>query len=1133
MFVEIAIYMLYVGLMMITDNTQREQALNFRQSFIVQAPAGSGKTELLIQRCLILLTKVTFPEEIIAITFTRKAAAEMKHRVVQSMFKAQEALVKKQKIQDKTVLLATKALQRDKKLNWNLLDNPNRLRFTTIDALCVRLMHADPLAHQWPADIQVAENPYYLYKEAAQNFFHYAQFEHYEYQTIVKIIANLNKDFNVITDIFSKMLANREQWLAIILQLTNNYNSELLKNNMQQNLCWLQNYFIEKFHNYFSAEEIKNLEEIIHYSANNLIISGNNNADSKIIIAAQNTTSNNIIFWQAVTIFIFTKSFSLRKSFTINLGLPSDKDCKQSNTYKNKLRNIISKFFDNNIALLSLFNIFTNLPNSNNDDEIYGTIHELSIILKNLTGFLYVLFKERKIIDFIEINQIACSILGEAENPSELALNLDYKIQHLLIDEFQDTSLQQFELIQKLTAGWQYDDGRTIFLVGDPMQSIYRFRQAEVNLFVHICQHGMPNLQIQHIKLCSNFRSQKNIVSWINKVFRNCMPQYNDKLLGLTNYNTTNEILPEQQNYNPEINIFANEQEHYSHVIQKIAEIKNKFPEDSIAILVRNRSNLNSLFKLIHQYNLAIEAIDIQPLASRSFTQDILILTTCLINVHHKNSWIALLRAPWCGLSLTELEEFSLLPKDVAIWQALNQNEFLQKFTADTKNRLKILLHTMQLAINIIDRLPLHKIVYYCWCLLGGPLLLNSDHELQDVYKIIAIIEKMENQHKHIFITEIWQRIQHLYSHYRIGNDKNPIQIMTIHRAKGLAFDHVFVLNVTQSSKNDPYHLLQILQLPNYQAYNQYKNNILLASVITKNKKLSAQLFIFLHKLNALKQNAEVMRLLYVAATRSRKNLQLSGVIPYQTQKNNWYPVNKNSLIAGIYEFVKDEINFHIPQSSLENNEYDQKQNCKSRKLKILQLNNKNKVFYDIKQKITKKSTNNPQKYPLLDNSNNILGTICHLIMRNLCIYGEDYLQRLQNKRYIYNLLANMNLSLTAIQHTLPKIELLSHNLATDKRAKWLCQTHSELNEYEQEYQYINDSNEIKTIIIDRLFIDNNTLWLIDYKTSMKYSTITLSNQKKQLQKYVKVIQKKYPYKIRTALYFPLIPTWKEIYLEV
>ena len=72
--------------------------------------------------------------------------------------------------------------------------------------------------------------------------------------------------------------------------------------------------------------------------------------------------------------------------------------------------------------------------------------------------------------------------LTEAGEPTELALRTGLALRHILVDEFQDTSLAQFELLRQLTAAWEPGDGRTLFVVGDPMQSIYRFRDAEVGL---------------------------------------------------------------------------------------------------------------------------------------------------------------------------------------------------------------------------------------------------------------------------------------------------------------------------------------------------------------------------------------------------------------------------------------------------------------------------------------------------------------------------------------------------------------------------------------------------------------------------------------------------------------------------
>src|SRR6185437_9545896 len=137
-----------IAALALRDDAARADALDITRSWLVQAPAGSGKTSLLIQRYLALLATVERPERIVAMTFTRKAAAEMRARIVEALRNA--ALDVDDAPTDAhdtlTRALARRALEQDRAIGWRLLEQPGRLRVVTIDALAAALARQVPLA---------------------------------------------------------------------------------------------------------------------------------------------------------------------------------------------------------------------------------------------------------------------------------------------------------------------------------------------------------------------------------------------------------------------------------------------------------------------------------------------------------------------------------------------------------------------------------------------------------------------------------------------------------------------------------------------------------------------------------------------------------------------------------------------------------------------------------------------------------------------------------------------------------------------------------------------------------------------------------------------------------------------------
>ena len=172
---------------MLNDTQERIKATDPNRSYIVQAPAGSGKTEILTQRYLRLLSGVSAPEQIIALTFTRKAANEMRERILRALHLARDRVEGQTPHQQQTLTFAAEALARDKALNWQLLQQPGRLRIITIDSLCQTLCQAIPLQEKQIPYANISDKPQRHYKAAARACLNFA-IENASYHSALKTL---------------------------------------------------------------------------------------------------------------------------------------------------------------------------------------------------------------------------------------------------------------------------------------------------------------------------------------------------------------------------------------------------------------------------------------------------------------------------------------------------------------------------------------------------------------------------------------------------------------------------------------------------------------------------------------------------------------------------------------------------------------------------------------------------------------------------------------------------------------------------------------------------------------------------------------------------------------------------------
>src|SRR5258706_3515024 len=204
------------------DRAERERALHPGRCFIVQAPAGSGKTDLLIQRYLLLLARVERPEEIVAITFTRKAAAEMRKRVFEAFVRARDPARPAEAHDARTWDLARAALEANDRLGWKLEENASRLRVQTIDALCVSLTRRMPIVSRLGAQPETIDDASTHYDEAARNLLGAVEIPDDErHEDVAHLLAHLDNDVQDAVKLIVGMLESRDHWMRVVLRSAN------------------------------------------------------------------------------------------------------------------------------------------------------------------------------------------------------------------------------------------------------------------------------------------------------------------------------------------------------------------------------------------------------------------------------------------------------------------------------------------------------------------------------------------------------------------------------------------------------------------------------------------------------------------------------------------------------------------------------------------------------------------------------------------------------------------------------------------------------------------------------------------------------------------------------------------------
>jgi ATP-dependent exoDNAse (exonuclease V) beta subunit len=1154
---------------MSSDAPARALALDPTRSFIVQAPAGSGKTELLTQRYLRLLATVEQPEQILAITFTRKAAAEMRDRIL-SAIEAAGGPPPDSAHKRETWELARAVREADAQRQWHLAEHPARLRIQTIDALNASLARRLPVLAGTGSALEPTDDPTPLYEAAVAQLLETLGESSPEARSLEALVVHLGNRVDRLTLLLCDLLQTRDQWLH---PLTRARGSENLKAQLERTLAKFVERHLQDLCDKLTDERRSELWELTFYAANNLLRDPKLNDERKPIFEACASCpepppprSDVLDAWRAMAFVFFKKTGELYQSVNTKQGFPTtDKGMKA------RMLAALAELAQDEELCATIAEL-RHLPSPVYSPEQWRILEALLDILPQAVAQLQIVFQQQAKADYVEGALRALQALGSPDEPTDLALAFDCRLQHLLVDEFQDTSFAQLDLLERLTAGWVRDDGRTVFCVGDPMQSIYRFRQAEVGLFLELKRNGLPNVRLEPLVLSSNFRSTRPIVDWVNQTFPSVLAPRDDPEEGAVRYSASVAAVDSDAGgvtVHPSLG--SDDRAEARTVCRLVREALARDPQGSVAVLVLARSHVGSIATDLNAAGIPFRAVEIDPLRARPVVQDLIALTRALVHPADRTAWLSVLRAPWCGLALVDLHALVAGDRHSTVPELI-EKAAERDLTPEGRARLERIAPVLRAALDERGRWSLREWVERAWNALGGPATLLRPQDLDDARSYLHRLEELDCAGDLEDVARLSGQLERLFANPR-GESEARVEIMTIHKAKGLEFDTVILPSLHKWGRGNERRLLRWTRVAGPEG------GIVFAPVKAEGQQPDP-VYRWIEVLERDRELRERGRLLYVAATRARKKLHLLGSVQTRESEEGvklceprtgtmlrmlWRVVEPayQALLAEHADIAASKRSAARPVSRIRRLPLDWQAPAADQPVRVPT------------SPVTDIGLAKPEFDWVTETSRHV-GTLVHRELERLVRAAKAHAQtgvsperatkdrqmslfetRSQPPRSVQ---ADMESSLAALRSAKPRLmaELAELGVPPDRceeacaraitaieqtlsdpRGRWLLGLEGDLTEAESELALSGSfDGRIVEGIIDRTFVDREGVrWVIDFKTSTHeggsleaFLDAEVERYRGQLERYARLMHAFEPGRpVKAALYFPLLKSWREV----
>ena len=565
----------------------------------------------------------------------------------------------------------------------------------------------------------------------------------------------------------------------------------------------------------------------------------------------------------------------------------------------------------------------------------------------------------------------------------------------------------------------------------------------------------------------------------------------------------------------------------------KLARAALKNPSSSVAILVRTRNHLAAILPALRDAGIPYEAIDLDALTNEQHVLDLLSLSRAIHHIADRVSWLACLRAPFCGLSLQDLAALVEGEPRTPIVELLADDARLLRLSADGRARMHKIRSALKPALANFGRYPIRQLVESVWIALGGPAALVEDSQREDAASFFSLLEASDEGGSISDFSLFEARLEFLYARPR-RHAGGYVQVMTIHKAKGLQFDTVILPHLQGKPRANDRDLLVWANRLDRKGVERF----LIAGLPQSGTDKAYYNFVDGQRVE--KEKAEERRLLYVAVTRAKNVLHLLGNV--DSRKDEGVCKASGGFLHALWneeveqQFIQEKLRLTKSRPAQQTLLLTAEPATKLRRLPATWIFPvpEPSIPWVPPYRAETASAEEP-RYEWVSETGRHVGTVVHDMLRRIAEEGVHSwnaadLDRL--KPFADRELHRLGVTASERPAGVGRILRAVNSAISSERGRWILSPHAQA---QCEWALGGLLGErLESARIDRTFVDERGVrWIIDYKTSSHEGgarEVFLNEEKRrylpQLETYARLLQQFGESAVSVGLYFPLLDEW-------